>query len=89
MVFLAFIDSKYELTAYSPDEAAINAVIAEQAKQRIVVADQTKLGVVVQSLIGPSDAINLIITDYGASDEMVAPFEQWGIEVRRINFLFE
>jgi DeoR/GlpR family transcriptional regulator of sugar metabolism len=84
MVFLAFIDSKCGLTAYSPDEAAINAIIAEQAKQRIVVAGQTKLGVVVQSLIGPLDAIHHLITDYGASDEMVAPFEQRGIEVRRV-----
>ena len=77
------IDTERGLTCLHPDEAAINRALVAQARQRIVVADHSKLGQVVACLICPTREVHMLITDTGASDEDVRPFEELGIEVRR------
>jgi len=77
------IDAERGLTCLHPDEAAINRALVAQARQRIVVADHSKLGQVVPCLICPTREVHMLITDAGASDEDVRPFEELGIEVRR------
>ncbi len=78
------IDSHQGLTCHNPDEAEINHMIVKHSKQRIVVADHTKLGVVATHQICRVDAVHLLITDTGATDEAIAPFTTKGIEVRRV-----
>jgi DeoR family transcriptional regulator of aga operon len=78
------IDPELGLTCFNADEAVLNAVMVEQAKRRIVVADHTKVGVVATHRICPLEAVHLLITDSGASNEEVAPYAARGIEVRRI-----
>lgn len=71
-------------TAYHPGEAAVNRVMAEQARERIVVVDHSKLGVVATHQFCPIQTVNRLITDTAATDEMLAGFIQKGIEVRRV-----
>ena len=78
------IDPNQGLTCFNPDEAALNAVLVEQAKRRIVVADHSKLQVVATHQICPVEAVHLLITDLGASEEAVAPYIARGIEVRMV-----
>lgn len=78
------IHAERGLTAYHPEEAAINRTMVQQAKQKIAVADHSKLGVIVTSLICSTDEVDLLITDDGATDEQVELFISKGIEVQRV-----
>jgi len=57
--------------------------MVKQAKRVIVVADSSKLGVVTASLICPIADVDVLVTDAGASDEMIAGFENRKIQVIR------
>lgn len=72
------------LTCLNSDEADINRTMVRQAKRTIAVADHSKLGVVTNWLICPIDTIDMLITDSGATTEMVAPFLSQGLTVRRV-----
>jgi DeoR family transcriptional regulator of aga operon len=78
------IDAERGLTCLNGDEVEINRCMVRQAKRKIAVADHSKLGVVTNWLICPADAIDMLITDSGATERMVAPFLEKGIEVRRV-----
>ena len=56
----------------------------EQAKQVIIVADSSKIGKVGPAIICPINEIHLLITDTGASDDAIAPFERLGTRVIRV-----
>ncbi len=75
---------EHGVTAYHPDEAAVNSVMVRQAKERIVVADHSKLGMVATYLFCPIQDVHRLITDTGATEKMIAPFVAKGIEVRRV-----
>jgi DeoR family transcriptional regulator of aga operon len=78
------IDAEKGLTSANSGEAAINRVIVNQAKQRIVVADHSKLGAVATYRFCGSNEVHVLITDTGASDTTIGPFEALGIEVKRV-----
>jgi DeoR family transcriptional regulator of aga operon len=78
------IDAGRGLTSANSGEAAINRVIVNQAKQRIVVADHTKLGAVATYRFCGSNEIQVLITDTGADDAAIGPFQALGIEVKRV-----
>ena len=86
LVFLGVngIDAERGLTCLNGDEVDINRAMARQAKRNIAVADHSKLGVVTKWQICPTEEIELLITDTGATDEMIAPFLAKGIQVRRV-----
>jgi DeoR family transcriptional regulator of aga operon len=50
----------------------------------IAVADHTKLAQVSPALICPVQEIHMLVTDTGATDAMIAPFEERGIKVLRV-----
>jgi DeoR family transcriptional regulator of aga operon len=58
--------------------------MVKQAKQVIVVADSSKLGMVTSALICPIDDVDVLVTDAGASDEMVAAFTRKEMRVIRV-----
>jgi DeoR family transcriptional regulator of aga operon len=70
--------------AYAADEAALNRVMAKHAKKRVIVADHSKIGLVATYLFCPSNEIDLLITDIGATDEAISGFVKKGVEVRRV-----
>ncbi|MFZ0745756.1 MAG: DeoR/GlpR transcriptional regulator, partial [Terracidiphilus sp.] len=78
------IDAHNGLTCFNGDEVEINRSMVRQAKRKIAVADHSKLGVIANWLICPCEAIDLLITDTGATEQMVAPFLEKGIKVRQV-----
>ena len=58
--------------------------MVQQAKRKIAVTDHSKLGVVTRWVICPTESIEMLITDSGATDKMIAPFLERKIEVRRV-----
>jgi DeoR family transcriptional regulator of aga operon len=77
------IDAQQGLTCINADEVEINRMMVRQSKRKISVTDHSKLGIVTKWLICPTSAIDMLITDTGASDKMIAPFLEKGVEVRR------
>jgi DeoR/GlpR family transcriptional regulator of sugar metabolism len=78
------IHSEKGVTDHHPEEAAMNRAMIKQAQTRILVIDHTKLGVVSKCLVCPIEAINVIITDEAAPDEIVKPYLEKGLDVRRV-----
>lgn len=78
------IDAKLGLTCTNPAEADLLRVLVSHSKMKIVIADHSKLGVVSNYLLCPASEIDKIITDTGASDADVAPFDELGISVKRV-----
>ncbi len=78
------IDANRGTTTNESDEALTFRVMVKQAKQIVVVADSSKLGIVTASLICPIEDVDVLVTDAGASDEIVAAFADKGIKVIRV-----
>ncbi len=78
------VDASWGVTCFSPDEAALNGTMVKHAQRKIVVADHSKFGAVAGWRICQCSEIDLLITDTGATDEMIAPFEAVGIRVVRV-----
>jgi DeoR family transcriptional regulator of aga operon len=72
------------VTDQHTEEAAVNQALARQARQRILVVDHTKIGQVGRCLVCPIRDIGVIMTDTGAGDELIAPFQELGITVLRV-----
>jgi DeoR family transcriptional regulator of aga operon len=78
------LDAQKGLTCINGDEAEINRSMVQQAKRKIAVTDHSKLGVVTRWVICPTESIEMLITDSGATDKMIAPFLERKIEVRLV-----
>ena len=78
------IDAAQGLTCVHPHEAEVLRILVHHSKRRIVVADHSKIGTVAKWLLCPTADIHAIVTDMGASNEMIAPFQKLGIEVTRV-----
>jgi DeoR family transcriptional regulator of aga operon len=78
------IDVNRGITVIEQEEALTFRTMVKQSKQTVVVADSSKIGMVTPALICPISDIQLLITDKDASDELIAPFMQRGIDVRRV-----
>lgn len=77
------IDAKWGASCFSSDEAELNGTMVKHARRCIAVVDHTKFGVVANWRICEAGALQTLITDSGATDEMIAPFQKLGIEVIR------
>ncbi len=78
------IHSAQGLTCLHPQEAEFLKIMAQHSKRKIVVTDHSKIGVTAKWLLCPVSEIHMLITDPGASDEMIAPFQNLGIQVLRV-----
>ncbi len=85
LVFLGVdgVDAVAGATAHNEAEASTNALMASRAKQVAVVADSTKIGNRAFARICDIEAVSVLITDSDATDAMIAPFEEAGLEVIR------
>ena len=77
------IDPVQGLTCTNSAEAELLRKLVSHSKQKIVVADRSKLGAVSNWLLCHTTEIDCLITDSGASDDAIAPFEKLGIDVTR------
>jgi DeoR family transcriptional regulator of aga operon len=84
-VFLSVtgLDAERGATSLEADEALVYRKMIKQSKQVIVTADSSKLAKVKPAFICPTHEIHILITDTGATDEAIAPFERLGIRVIR------
>jgi DeoR/GlpR family transcriptional regulator of sugar metabolism len=78
------IDAKSGVSCYDPEEAQLNAAMVKHARKKVAVVDHSKFGIVAGWRICPTDELDVLVTDSGATDEMVAPFEEAEIEVIRV-----
>ncbi|HKV81012.1 MAG TPA: DeoR/GlpR family DNA-binding transcription regulator [Candidatus Sulfotelmatobacter sp.] len=78
------IDLARGITVIEPEEALTFRTMIQQSKHIVVVTDSTKIGQVTPSLICPIASINMMITDTDATDKVIAPFIERGIDVRRV-----
>ena len=78
------ISVDFGLSCENPQEAEYLRLMAQHAKRRIVVTDHTKLGLQSKWMLCPLKEISTLITDTGASDAQVAPFQAMDIEVIRV-----
>jgi DeoR family transcriptional regulator of aga operon len=78
------IDPKWGLSCYNPDEAQLNSTMVKHAQRKIAVVDHSKFGVVAGWQICQISDLDILITDTGASDEMIAPFEHAQVKVMRV-----
>jgi len=78
------IDANWGLSCFNTDEAQLNSSMASHAQRKIAVVDHSKFGVVAGWRICPSSDVDILITDSGTTDEMIAPFEEAQIRVIRV-----
>ncbi|MFN2176557.1 MAG: DeoR/GlpR family DNA-binding transcription regulator [Anaerolineales bacterium] len=69
------------LTEYNLEDALVKRPLLNSARQRIVVAEGSKLGRITFATIGPLSAVETLITDRSAPEEIVAGLENMGIQV--------
>ncbi len=75
------ISIDFGLSCENPQEAEYLRLMAQHAKRKVVVTDHSKLGMQSKWMLCPVKEISTLITDTGASDEQIAPFQSRGIEV--------
>jgi DeoR family transcriptional regulator, aga operon transcriptional repressor len=72
------------LTAFHPEEAGFNRAMAMQARKRIALVDRSKLGQIATHQFCPTERLDVLITDDGATDADIQPFLDRGVEVYRV-----
>jgi len=85
-VFLSVtgLDAERGATTLETDEALVYKKMIKQSKQVIVAADSSKLGMVSPAIVCAASEIHVLITDSGAAQDAIAPFERQGITVLRV-----
>lgn len=78
------IDVQQGLTCTNSAEADFLRHLARHSKKKVVVADHSKLGTVAKWLLCPTNEIDMMITDCGASAEAVHAFREAGISVKLV-----
>lgn len=78
------IDAEWGTSGYSCDEAELNGTMVKHSRRNIAVVDHTKFGIVANWRICEAGALHTLITDTGATQGMIAPFQKRGIQVIRV-----
>lgn len=78
------ISADMGLSCENPHEAEYLRLMAQHAKRRVVVTDHSKIGVQSRWMLCPTKEVGTVITDTGATDASIAPFQSLGIEVIRV-----
>ncbi len=78
------IDLRGGLTTYDHAEAMTNAALVQRASRAVVVADSSKLGRIGFARICDVAAVEMLITDDGATDEQISEFTAQGVNVARV-----
>ncbi|RNF92946.1 DeoR/GlpR family DNA-binding transcription regulator [Streptomyces botrytidirepellens] len=77
------LDPERGAAAHHEGEAGINHLMAERAARVVVAADSSKLGRRAFARICALDAIEVLVTDTGATEEAIAPYAEAGVRVIR------
>jgi DeoR family transcriptional regulator of aga operon len=77
------VDPDWGASSFDLDEGELCRTMAEHARRLIAVVDHTKLGKVANWRICQARTLHTIVTDTGATDAMIAPFRNMGVEIIR------
>jgi DeoR/GlpR family transcriptional regulator of sugar metabolism len=69
------------LTEFNMEDARVKQSLIKSAQEVIVVADSSKFGQTTFTSVAPIEAVDRIVTDSHATDQMVKELEQRGVEV--------
>ena len=75
------LDVELGAAAHHEGEAAMNSLMVTRAKRVVVIADSSKLGGHAFARICPIAKVETLVTDSGASAEVMAAFRDAGVEV--------
>jgi DeoR family transcriptional regulator of aga operon len=78
------MDATWGASCFNADEAELNSTMMKLARRRVAVVDSSKLGLVANWRICKPEELHVLVTDSGATDEMVAPYMKLGIKVMRV-----
>jgi DeoR/GlpR family transcriptional regulator of sugar metabolism len=78
------IDGQWGVSCLSADEANLNAAMVKMARRRVAVVDSSKFGKVAGWQICKTVELHTLITDTRATDAMIEPFIENGVEVLRV-----
>lgn len=78
------IDVANGASAQNEAEASINKLLVERSERIAVVADSSKVGHRAFARICGVRAVHTLITDTGATDDQIRPFEAAGVRVMRV-----
>ncbi len=86
VVFLGVdaLDPREGAAAHHEGEASVNRHLTERAQRTVVVTDSSKLGRRAFARICKPEEIDVLITDTEAPDDLVAPLQDAGVDVRRV-----
>ncbi|HEY4011052.1 MAG TPA: DeoR/GlpR family DNA-binding transcription regulator [Acidobacteriaceae bacterium] len=77
------LDADWGATSFDQDEAELCRTMFEHARRNIAVVDHSKLRKVANWRICQSRSLHTIVTDTDATDAMIAPFRNMGIQIIR------
>lgn len=78
------LDVTLGAAAHHEGEAAMNNQMVARARRVVIIADSSKLGMHAFARICPIERIDTLVTDAGATDEVVASFQAAGLTVVRV-----
>lgn len=77
------LDADWGATSFDQDEGELCRTMVEHSRRHIAVVDHTKLGKVANWRICETRSLDTIVTDTNATDAMIAPFRDLGVQVIR------
>jgi len=69
------------LSEYNLEDALVKQAIIQHAEQVIIVADSSKLMRTCFAVVAPTQAADIIVTDYEAPEEIIQVFKKMGVEI--------
>lgn len=78
------LDAEWGASCHNAEEAELNNLLVKRSRRHIAVADHSKLKVIAKWRICETSSLHMLITDSGATDEMISPFTAAGVEVVRV-----
>lgn len=78
------LDGQWGASCLSPEEANLNAAMVKLSRRRVAVVDSSKFSKVAGWRICETADLHTLITDTGATDKMIEPFQRLGIKVLRV-----
>jgi len=73
------------LTTYHAEEAVVNRLMMERAKETIIVADQRKLGHKSFSFVSDLSSVSFLISDAKETDPALEEFREAGLKIIAVN----
>jgi DeoR family transcriptional regulator, aga operon transcriptional repressor len=78
------LDVTLGAAAHHEGEAAMNNLMVARARRVVIIADSSKLGMHAFARICPIERVDTLVTDAGATDEVVSSFEAAGLTIVRV-----